>query len=86
MAGDYKRVVFLNLLLLNARHIVIKVGDKKYVPSFDSFGANVLDTPVSLYTGWKKIYLAGVGRDTQIEITQEQPLEFNLLAAVVAIK
>lgn len=86
MAGDYKRVVFLNLLLLNARHIVIKVNAKKYVPSFDSFGANVLDTPVSLYTGWKKIYLAGVGRDTQIEITQEQPLEFNLLAAVVAIK
>lgn len=86
MAGDYKRVVFLNLLLLNARHIIIKVGTKKYVPSFDSFGANVLDTPVSLYTGWKKIYLAGVGRDTQIEITQEQPLEFNLLSAVVAIK
>lgn len=86
IAGDYKRVVFLNLLLLNARHIVIKVGTKKYVPSFDSFGANVLDTPVSLYTGWKKIYLAGVGRDTQIEITQEQPLEFNLLSAVVAIK
>jgi hypothetical protein len=86
LAGDYKRVVFINLLLQNARHIVIKVGDKKYSPPFDSFGANVLDTPVSLFSGWKKIYLAGVGRDTQIEITQEQPLEFNLLAVVVAIK
>jgi hypothetical protein len=86
LAGDYKRVVFINLLLQNARHIVIKVGDKRYAPPFDSFGSNVLDTPVSLFSGWKKIYLAGVGRDTQIEITQEQPLEFNLLAVVVAIK
>lgn len=86
MAGDFKRVVFINLRLLNSRHLVIKVGNKKFVPPFDQFGSNVLDSPAKNFTGWKKVYLNGVGRDTQIEITQDEPLEFNLLAVAIAIK
>lgn len=86
VAGDFKRVAFVNLLLLNSRHLVIKIGDKKFVPFFDRFGSNVLNSPAKTYTGWKKIFLSGVGRDTNIEITQDEPLEFNLLAVTIAIK
>lgn len=86
MAGDWKRVVWVNARLNNSRNVVVKYGETRYVPSFTTFGSSVLDTPVSLFSGWKKVYLAGVNRDAQIELTQDDPLEFELLSAVIAIK
>lgn len=86
LAGDYKRIVYINLRLINSRQVVIKVNGKRYLPPFDFFGNNVLDTPVSLFSGWKKVFLLGVKRDAVVEITQDNPLELKVLAVVVAIK
>ena len=81
-----KRVVFVNARLNDSRNVVVKYGETRYVPSFTTFGSNVLDTPVSLFSGWKKVYLAGVARDAELELTQDDPLEFELLSLVVAVK
>lgn len=86
IAGNWKRLVFANLRLNNSRNVVVKVGTTRYSPSFTTFGANVLDTPVQLFSGWKKVLVAGVSRDAALEITQDDPLEFELLSLVVAVK
>lgn len=86
IAGDWKRLVFVNLRLNNSRNIVVKVGNTRYVPSFVNFGSSVLDTPVQLFSGWKKVHVAGVDRDVSVEITQDDPLEFELLSMVAAVK
>jgi len=86
LSGDWKRLVSVNCRLNNTRNIVIKYGDTRYVPSFTSFGSNVLDTPVQTFTGWKKVYVSGVERDVALEITQDDPLELELLSLTVTIK
>jgi hypothetical protein len=35
---------------------------------------------VPTFSGWKKVYLGGIGRDADVEVTQAEPLEFNVLA------
>ena len=86
IVGDWKRVVWVNARLNASRNVVVKYGKTRYVPSFTTFGSNVLDTPVELFSGWKKVHVAGVNRDAQIELTQDDPLEFELLSLVVAVK
>ncbi len=86
LAGDWKRLVYANLNLKESRNLVVKVGGKRYSPSFTNFGSQVLDQPVSLFTGWKKVFLQGADRDVQIEITQDHALEFQILSLVIAIK
>lgn len=84
--GEYKAPVFANVLLYQSRNIIVNYNDKRYVPTFSEFGDNVLDEPISLYDGWKKIYLGGVNRDIEVEITQDDPLEFNVLAVHFAVR
>lgn len=79
-AGEYKRLVFANIQLYQSRNINVIVGRKTYVPAFRNFGSNVLDQPVVLFDGWKKVFIGGVGRDVQVEVTQDEPLEFNVLS------
>ena len=86
IAGDWKRLVFTNIRLNNSRNVVVKVGTTRYSPSFTTFGSDVLDTPVQLFSGWKKVHVAGVNRDVALEITQDDALEFELLSMVVAVK
>lgn len=86
IAGDWKRLVFTNVRLNNSRNVVVKVGTTRYAPSFTTFGSEVLDIPVQLFSGWKKVHVAGVDRDVALELTQDDPLEFELLSMVVAVK
>ena len=86
IAGDWKRLVFANIRLNDSRNVVVKVGTTRYSPSFTTFGSNVLDTPVQLFSGWKKVHVAGIDRDVALEVTQDDPLEFELLSMVVAVK
>jgi len=86
LTGDWKRLVSANCRLINTRNIVIKYGDTRYVPAFTFFGSNVLDTPVQTFTGWKKVFISGVERDVALEITQDYPLELELLALTVTVK
>lgn len=85
-AGEYKSLVSANINLYQSRNIVVTHGSNTYKPAFREFGADILDQPISNYTGWKKVYVGGVGRDTDIVITQEEPLEFNVLAVQYQVR
>lgn len=86
LAGDWKRLVSVNCRLNNTRNIIIKYGEARYVPSFASFGSGILDTPVQTFSGWKKVYVSGVARDVALEVTQDDPLELELLSLTVTVK
>lgn len=80
-AGDWKRLVSVNMRLLESRGVLVQQNNgTTYRPPYRVFGDNVLNRPVELYTGWKQVALGGIDRDSQITITQDDPLEFNLLA------
>ena len=84
--GDYRRLVFINLHLSQSRNVIVQQGAKTYKPAFRQFGEDVLDDPITLFDGWKKVYLNGVDRNVEITITQEEPLEFELLAVDVGLR
>lgn len=86
LSGDWRRIVWANMRLLLSRNIVVKFGNNTYKPAFVQFGSKVLDQPVQNFTGWKKVYLTGLDRDLAITITQEEPLEFNLLSMTIGVK
>lgn len=79
--GDFKRLVYVNVRLHESRNIVIEVRGKKFRPLFRSFTNNQFSGDLPLFTGWKKIYLGSFDRDVTVKITQEEPLEFNVLGA-----
>ena len=85
-AGDYKRLAYVEMRLLQSRGVVVrqKTGET-YKPAWRQFGAEVINTPVELYDGWKKVFLGGFDRDTQVIITQEDPLEFNVLGLKLGV-
>lgn len=86
LTANYRRLVRADIRLLNSRNIVVKYGDNTYKPMFREFGDDVLDAPVPKFTGWKKVHLNGVDVDPQITITQEEPLEFELLSLIIYVK
>lgn len=85
-AGKWKSPVFANIRLYESRNIVVNYNSQSHKPFFREFGDNVLDDPIQNYTGWKKVYIGGVNRDVEIEITQEEPLEFNVLGVHYGVR
>ena len=83
--GTYKRVVYANVRMLDSRGIKVVSFSRDYEPAYRRFGSNVFDIPVPLFTGWKKIFISGVAHETDIIITQDQPLDFNVLAVAVGV-
>ena len=84
-AGSYKRAVFANVRVLDTRTLKLTVGRSSYKPSFRNHGSLLLDQPTPSYTGWKKIYVGGINRDSEFIITQEEPLEWTVLSAVIGV-
>jgi hypothetical protein len=85
MTGEYKRFVAANLRLYNSKDILVQAGTGSYKPAFQSFGSGVLDTAFESYNGWQKVSLGGYSRAGQITITQEEPLDFHLMALTIEI-
>ena len=85
-SGQYKSPVFANIRLYQSRNIVVTYEGKRQVPSFRNFGDSVLDEAVSNFSGWKKVYMGGVRRDVEVTITQDEPLEFNVLAVSFGVR
>lgn len=82
-SGQFKRLVSANVRLYNSKDIVVQVDGIDHVPAFRQFGPSVLDQPIPLFTGWKKVYVGGVRRDSRVTITQSEPLEFILLLVAI---
>lgn len=84
--GDIKRLAYLNVQMKDSRGIVAKAFNITYSYADREFGASALDSIPPLSNGWKKIFLGGYGRDTDLTITQEQPNPFNVLSITVGAK
>jgi hypothetical protein len=61
------------------------MGTKRFEPAFRAFGDDVLDEPVKKFTGWKKVFVRGIGRSEAPIITQEQPVEFEILSMMMGV-
>jgi len=85
-AGEYKTPIFANILLHESRNIEVVYNNKTFKPPFRQFGSGVLDQPISLFSGWKKVYLGAIKRDPSVETTQSEPLEMNVLAVHYGVK
>ena len=85
LTGDKRRLVYVNLLLKNCRELIVLMGTKRFEPAFRAFGDDVLDEPVQTFTGWKKVFVRGIGRSEAPEITQEQPVEFEVLSMMMGV-
>lgn len=84
-SGLYKRLVSTHLRLYETRSVQVKTSKNTYEPAFRTFGDSVLDEPISLFTGWKKVRLAGFARDSQVTITQNTPTELKVLSMSVEL-
>ena len=69
----------------DSRNLLIKSGTSEYRPNFRQMDTAVLDNPIPLFTGWKKVYIGGLGRDVDVTITQEEPIEFRVLLVTFGI-
>ncbi len=79
-SGEWKNIIFANINLYESRNINVIIGGNTNKPPFRQFGSGVLDQTIDLFTGWKKVFGNGISRDVQVEITQDEPLELNVLS------
>lgn len=84
--GQFKAPRWMNIRLFQSRNVIVNYAGRRYVIPFRTFGEDVLDDPVEVTDEWKKVYLGGFDREVQLEITQEDPLEFNVLALVFGLR
>lgn len=85
LTGDFRRLVYANIRLYQSRNIKVQYGGNTYLPPFRKLG-DLLDAPIANFSGYKKVYLNGVDREPAITITQDEPLEFNVIGMTVGMR
>lgn len=86
LTGDWRRIVYALIKVYSARSFEVKCGSNTFRPVFRSLGSNLLDKAIDPYTGWKKIYMSGgIQRDAYFDIIQNEPVDFDLIAMVIAV-
>lgn len=85
-AGEWKSLQKVNVRLLESRNILVQIGGQNTRPPFRSFGSGTLDEPIETFTGWKQVMGGGIRRDVDVTITQEEPLEFNVLGFIYTLR
>lgn len=87
LTGLYKRLVKVDVRCNESRNFILQATKtngsvRTFRPPFRRFGGGVLDMAVPNFTGWKPVFIGGIDRDIQVTITQDEPLEFNILSVV----
>jgi hypothetical protein len=85
-AGEYKNPVYANVRVYESRDFIVKSADQTSKPTLAEFQDEYTPVDTTLYTKWLKVYIGGVGREAQIEITQEDPLNLNILAVQYGVR
>jgi len=85
-AGEYKNPVFANVSVYNSRDFIVKHNDQVSKQVLQEFVSEVTEADSTLYTKWLKVYIGGSDRDVSVEITQDQPLELNVLATHFGVR
>lgn len=85
-AGQYKNPVFANVRIYQSRDFIVNNGSQSVSPALQEFVTEVTEADTTLYSKWVKVYISGVDRDTEVEITQDVPLELNVLATHFGVR
>lgn len=86
LTGDWRRIVYALVKTFNSRSFEVHSGRTVVRPVFRNLGSDLLDKPIDAYNGWKKIYLSGgIKRDATFDIVQNEPVDFDLIAMVIAV-
>lgn len=90
VTGRYKSLVSVMARLYESRGMIVRRTEnngtvREYKPTFRSFGERVLDQPVSLFTGLRKVYIGGINRDSDITVTQDGAYELNILSLIMEV-
>ena len=86
LTGDWRRIVYALVKTYNSRSFEVHSGRTVVRPVFRNLGSDLLDRPIDAYNGWKKIYLSGgIKRDATFDIVQNEPVDFDLIAMVIAV-
>lgn len=86
LTGDWRRIVYALVKTYNSRSFEVHSGRTVVRPVFRNLGSDLLDKPIDAYNGWKKIYLSGgIKRDATFDIVQNEPVDFDLIAMVIAV-
>jgi hypothetical protein len=81
MIGETRRILKTSLELRNSLGVI--VGGRKI--SFRRFGQDIFDEPLEPFTGVKEIRHLGYNKEPQNEITQDEPLPFELLSLIQGV-
>jgi hypothetical protein len=84
--GEYKSLQKVLLRLKDSRDLTVTIGGKTTYPPFRQFDDDSLDAPVELFSGWKQIMGGNIDRDVDITVSQEEPLEFELLEMTYTLR
>lgn len=84
--GQFKAPRWVNARLLDSRNVIVEYGTRRYRIPFRTFGEDVLDDPIVPSDDWKKVYLGGFDREVKVTLTQDDPLEFNIVVLVFGVK
>lgn len=85
-AGEYINPVQANVRVFQSRDFIVKNGAQLVKPILQEFVNEYTEADATLYTKWLKVYIGGIDRETQVEITQEEPLDLNVLAVHFAVR
>jgi hypothetical protein len=86
LTGNWRRIVYVLIKTYKSRSFEVQSGRTIVRPVFRSLGSELLDKPIEAYNGWKKVYLSGgIKRDATFDIIQNEPVDFDLIAMVIAV-
>jgi hypothetical protein len=86
LTGDWRRIVYALIRTTKSRSFEVHCGNNIFKPVFRNFGSNLLDKPIEPNNGWKKVFLSGgISRDASVDIIQNEPADFDLIAIVIAV-
>ena len=85
-AGEFVNPVQANVRVFESRDFIVKHGGQTVKPVLQEFADEVSEADATLYTKWLKVYIGGVDREASVEITQEEPLELNVLAVHFGVR
>ncbi len=71
--------MFANVRVERSRDFIVKHGLQTSKPLLQEFATEYTPVDTTLYSKWKKVYIGGVKREVKVEVTQEEPLELNVL-------
>jgi hypothetical protein len=85
IVGERRRIVSVNTQLKDSDGFTLSTQSENIRVSLSGFGDIIFNQTTPKFTGWKRIPTRGFSRDPYIEITQDNPVDFELLSMTMEV-